>query len=158
MKSWMLIFLPLLILIASCSQSEQVSGPAVQTIDFIVKDKLGSNLSSMAKKVAERTQTYQMIKFELGASETDKLIAIELGLTIEKYQDEWNQNLANAYSEFLTIEEINSLYYNGKHSPYFDKQLKLNRKIGASMQNKSKELLTKVVSEAVSKAFKKVPA
>ncbi|MDO6841343.1 hypothetical protein Q4602_17800 [Paraglaciecola chathamensis] len=158
MKSWKIVFLPLFLIIMSCSEPEQNSGPKIQPVDYIVKESLGSNLSNFARKVARNTQTYKIIESKLGVTETNKIVDAELTLTIKKYQDEWNQNLAKAHSEVLSTEEINSLYYNGKRSPYFEKRMKLQRDIGKSMQSKSKALLTKVVSEAMQKAFKQVAA
>lgn len=153
MKSWKVVLLTLLLILVSCSEPPQISGPKIQTIDYVVKEQLGDNLSKFASKIARTTLTYKLIESKLGSTEANKIVDAELVLPIEKHQDEWNQNLANAHLEFLSTEEINSLYYNGKNSPYFDKRTKLQQKIGASMKIKSKALLTKVVSEVMKNTF-----
>ena len=158
MKLCGFLLLPLIIMLAmGCSEHEQVTGPEVQTIDYIVKAKAGSNLTKLAYKVARTTQTYKVIDSKVGSIEANKILEIELNRTILKYQPQWNQNLADAHSEYLSDEEINSLYYNGKNSPYFEKLVELHGKIGVTMQEKSKDLLTKIVSEAMQGAFKQLP-
>lgn len=157
MKSWMFLLLPFLFTITSCSKPTQISGPTIQSIDYVLKENLGSSLSTFAKKVAKSTQTYAMIKSQLGTAETDKLVNQELDLIIKKYQSQWNTNLAIAYSEFLNSKEINSLYYNGQNSPYYKKRVKVHKDVGVSMRSKSSSLLTKVVSESMQRAFKRLP-
>lgn len=157
MKFWKTIFLLAFIVLSGCSESQQANGPEVQTIDYIVKEMLGGNLSTLARKVSKATETYRIIESKLGTSEANRLVDAELGLAIRKYQGEWNENLAESYSEVLTPEEINSLYYNGKGSPHYDKKMRLQRDIGMRMQRKSRALLEKVVSEAMQKAFKSLP-
>ncbi|WP_417552241.1 hypothetical protein [Marinomonas fungiae] len=158
MKLCGFLLLPLIIMLAmGCSEHEQVTGPEVQTIDYIVKAKTGSNLTKLAYKVARTTQTYKVIDSKVGSIEANKILEIELNRSILKYQSQWNQNLADAHSEYLSDEEINSLYYNGKNSPYFEKLVELQSKIGVTMQEKSKDLLTKIVSEAMQGAFKQLP-
>ena len=158
MKLCGFLLLPLIIMLAmGCSEHEQVTGPEVQTIDYIVKAKTGSNLTKLAYKVARTTQTYKVIDSKVGSIEANKILEIELNRSILKYQSQWNQNLADAHSEYLSDEEINSLYYNGKNSPYFEKLVELQGKIGVTMQEKSKDWLTKIVREAMQGAFKQLP-
>jgi hypothetical protein len=157
MKSWMLLFLPFLFIVTSCSESKQTSGPRIQSIDYVLKENLGNSLTTFAYKVSKSTQTYAMIKAQLGDEQTDKLVSQELDLAIEKYQSEWNANLAESYSEFLTSDELNSLYYNGRNSPYYKKRVKVHKDVGISMREKSSGLLTKIVSESMLKSFKQVP-
>jgi hypothetical protein len=157
MKSWMLLFLPFLFIVTSCSEAKQTSGPTIQSIDYVLKENLGNSLTTFAYKVSKSTQTYAMIKSQLGAEQTDKLVSQELDLAIEKYQSEWNANLAESYSDFLTSDELNSLYYNGRNSPYYKKRVKFHKDVGLSMREKSSGLLTKVVSESMLKSFKQLP-
>ena len=118
MKRWKILLLTLFLVLAGCMEPEQVSGPKVDPIDYIVKEGLGNNLSSFARRASRKTQTYRIIESKLGDTEANRVVGEELALSIEEHQDEWNRNLAKAYSELLTIEEINSLYYNGKRSQY----------------------------------------
>jgi hypothetical protein len=154
MKLWKIVLLPMILIVLGCTESKQVSGPTVQHIDFVVKNKMGEkNLSSLARKVAKNTQTFRNIESIIGAKETNNIVNEELALTMKKYQGEWDLNLAEAHSEFLNSVEINSLYYNGKNSPFYEKIKKARPDIGKSMQNKSKDLLSKIVSEAVQKSI-----
>ena len=79
----------------------------------------------------------------------------ELSITVPKYQDEWNRNLAQAYSGLLTSEEFESLAVLKQQSPYMQKFLAARVKAGTAMQAKSKDLLIKVVSEALNSSFRK---
>jgi len=106
------LLLPL-IFILSCSDAKQITGPQVSAIEYIEKLKIGSNLSSISYRAIKITQTYQMIVSKKGRSEANKIVKYELNKSINHYQKKWDSNLAEAYLEFLTISEINSLYYNG---------------------------------------------
>lgn len=108
----------------------------------------------MAKKVSRATETYRIIESKLGTSKANRIVDSDLDKTIGKYQSEWNRNLAQSYSEVLSLEEINSLYYNGKNSPYFTKRMSLQGRIGSVMQRKSRALLEKVVKKALQSALK----
>jgi len=140
----------------SCSNPEEITGPQIQPVAYIVKENLGSNLTNFAYRTAQVTQTYKIIQSKVGKSEAKAIIEKELDKAIKIYQQQWNDNFALAHSEHLSIKEINSLYYNGKYSPYSEKRSKLQSKIGTTMQSLSKDLLTKVVSEALQDAYKKV--
>lgn len=57
MKLCRVLLLSLIMLLAmGCSKYEQVTGPEVQTIDYIVKAKTGSDLP----KLARTAQTYRI--------------------------------------------------------------------------------------------------
>lgn len=147
------LLLPLIFLV-SCSDAKQITGPQVTAVEYIEKFGIGSNLSSISHKAIKVTKTYQIIVSTKGESKANKIITAELKESISKHQKQWDSNLAKAYLEFLTINEINSLYYNGTSSPHSKKQRQLQSKIGASMQGKSKKLLLTVITETLEKSFK----
>jgi hypothetical protein len=151
----LLILSALLASLLGCSKTEQITGPQIQAVDYIVKAELGSNLTRFAYSKAKVTQTYQTIQSEIGNDEAQRIIAIELDKAIKKHQQQWNENLAQAHTGYLTNKEINSLYYNGKNSPYSIKRNKVQIKIGKRMQSSSDDLLAKVVSEGLQEAYKK---
>ena len=89
----------------------------------------------------------------LGEADTDDYIKRALEQTTAKYQDQWNQNLALAYSQHLSDEAIQSLHYNGKHSPFFEELSQQQTAIGKTMQESSRELLKQVISETLDTAY-----
>lgn len=151
------LLLPL-IFVFSCSEAKQISGPQVTAVAYIEKLKIGGNLSSISHRAIKRTQTYNIIVSKKGKSEANKIVKNALNESIDTHQKQWDINLAEAYLEFLTISEINSLYYNGTNSPFTEKQRSMQSKIGTSMQAKSNKLLSTVISEALAKSFKSVQA
>ena len=116
--------------------------------------RIGENLMSMSYQAALLTTTQQGIAKSLGAKRANEMLKEELAITVPKYQDEWN-NLAQAYSGLLTSEEFESLAVLKQQSPYMQKFLAARVKAGTAMQAKSKDLLIKVVSEALNSAFRK---
>ena len=89
----------------------------------------------------------------MGDSEGRELIKETFDTTVSKYQHEWDSNLADSYLEHMSIEEINSLYYNGKKSIYSDKENNVKSDIGDSMKSKSSDLLKTVISESLNVAY-----
>ncbi len=136
-----------------CTEYEQKSGQLVDALNYIKKEKRGNNLSLLAAKVAKVTQTYKMMVKKEGQGKADILLANALRDSIAKYQHQWDENLAQAYSEHLNQTEINSLYYNGKNSPFYKKQMSLQKSIGNKMKALSDKLLNTVVSDALQNAF-----
>ena len=151
------LLLPLMFVL-SCSESKQISGPQVSAVAYIERLKIGGNLSSISHRAIQITQTYKIIVSIKGKSEADKIVKNALNKSINNHQKKWDSNLAEAYLEFLTISEINSLYYNGSKSPYSKKQRSMQAKIGTSMKSKSEKIVTTVIGEALAKAFESVKA
>jgi hypothetical protein len=146
----------LVIPVFGCSEYEQKTGPEIEFIDYVKQDNLGSNLTSFSYRVAKTTETYKIIVSKVGKEKANEIIDKELKRTIAKFQEQWDSNLAIAHSKHITKLEVNSLYYNGKESPYFKKRRTLQRKIGDSMKELSGQLLTKVVSEAMQNSYAEV--
>lgn len=117
--------------------------------------RIGENLMSMSYQAALLTTTQQGIAKSLGVKRANEVLKEELSITVPKYQDEWNRNLAQAYSGLLTPEEFESLAVLKQQSPYMQKFLAARVKAGTAMQAKSKDLLIKVVSEALNSSFRK---
>lgn len=144
------------LILAGCTEQKQETGPAVDAKEYIKKFEIGKNFSLLSQKVAKTTQTYMMIASIIGKQKTDSLVSKELNISVSNHQAEWDYNLANSYLEYLSLSEINSLYYNSTNSPYFTKQRSMQSKISTSMQIKSKKLLAKTVTEALTNAYKSV--
>lgn len=114
---------------------------------------LGSNLSSMSFSAAMMTQTYQGISQKIGPAKAREILKKELEKTVPKYQEQWDQNLADSYSSLLNPGEMLSLTKLKQKSPYVSKFRAVQYQAGANMQAKSKDLLTTVISEALNSAF-----
>ena len=124
-------------------------------IDYVQKEKLGSNLKAFSQRAVKNSQTYKMIVSEIGQKDTERLVNRELELIISKYQSKWDSNLAKAYSEYISQTEITSLYNEGNKSPHINKLNKNRRNIGLAMQKLSTPLLQSVVSEALKNSYNK---
>lgn len=122
-------------------------------VAFVEKTGLGNNLERMALRVAMNTQTYRMLDADIGKSDAASLVKKHIRIVTQSYQNEWNDNLAEAYLDHFSIEELNSIYTEKKSSPYIEKFQAKQKDVGASMQVRSKVLLQKVVAEALKNAF-----
>ena len=129
------------------------SNPEDDALVFVKNTGIGNNLERIAIRVAMDTQTYRMINADVGKTAAANLVKKHIKITTRDYQDEWNENLAASYLEYLSAEELNSIYNDKKSSPYLEKFQARQNDVGASMQHRSKNLLQKVVSEAMKNAF-----
>ncbi|MGY8773161.1 hypothetical protein [Spongiibacter tropicus] len=82
-----------ILLVTSCSKLGQVSEPKINALDYVIKEQLGSNLTTIANKVFRTTQTYRMIDSEVGIVEADKIVMENLEGNISEYREQWNQKL-----------------------------------------------------------------
>ena len=55
---------------------------------------------------------------------------------LPKYQDQWNKNLASAYAEHFTPEEMESLTRGKQKSPYLSKFKEKETQVDTAMQTK----------------------
>ena len=124
---------------------------------LVEKQRLGDNLASISQQLALTTQTYRNIVQVMGAEKAQALVSAELEKARPKYQREWDKNLAAAYAEYLSENELRSVGEQGKASPYAAKFLAVQSNVGKSMQSRSTPLLTQLVNEALRNAFVQVP-
>ncbi len=102
------------------------------------------------------TETYRIIVAKTTSSEAREILNKELDKTLPKYQQQWNENLALAYLEYLTSQELNSVFTERNSSPYLKKFQEKQADIGQSMQRKSSDLLVKAVAEVIGNAFQSI--
>jgi hypothetical protein len=136
----------LVCLLAACSRPPHIepqttSDPAA---DLVHNFGVGSSLEHMADSVAQATHTNGMLPPGKAAAEIHKLLP--------KYQPQWDANLAKAYSNHLSSEELRSLATSGRSSPYFAKLKRVQPLVSADMQVMSKGVLEQLVTEALSNA------
>lgn len=122
-------------------------------LSMVERRNIGSNMSDMAWQAVQPTTTFAMILFEVGAFKANHLLRSELAKARPKYQPQWNQNLAESYARFFTVEELRSLERDGKASPVAEKLQRVWNELGVDMKAHSQELLAKYAGEALSKAF-----
>ncbi len=144
--------LAVLLLSSSSAFAADASSAA---LEMVKKLRLGDNLGTMGSQVATNTQTYRNMVQMVGADRAQALIRDELSKTRPKYQDQWDRNLAAAYAESFTSNELESIAEKQKASPYANKFLAKQSDVGRSMQSKSTGLLQQYVAEALNSAFSK---
>ncbi len=126
-----------------------------EALKFVQELKVGNNLPAMALKIGKNTQTYRMLETQLGRAEASKLFSEEVMAALPDFQDEWNANLAKAYAEAFSSEELNSLILEKEKSPAFKKLQTSQRSVSASMKKRSEKIPSLLVAEALENAFGK---
>jgi hypothetical protein len=117
--------------------------------------RLGQNLGGMSYKLSKVTTTYQGIAAKVGPQKADEMLLVELAITVPRYQDQWDRNLAKAWTPLMTSSEFDSVAAEKQKSPYAAKFLSLQNQAGAAMKADSEKLLVTVMAEALNRAFEK---
>ncbi|MGI4856317.1 MAG: hypothetical protein ACRYHA_05210 [Janthinobacterium lividum] len=118
----------------------------VQRYDF------GRNLQSIGLNVARDSHAYPSIVQALGDHAGDALVHEKLVQFAPKYQEQWDANLAAAYSAVYTEDELRSFAEKGPES---DRIAEFNAKrgdVGSIMRDKSEALLNAYVADALNSA------
>jgi hypothetical protein len=133
-------------LLVSCSKSPRIVAQetADPAADLVHNFGVGSNLERMANSVAKSTHTNGSLSPGQATAEIHKLLP--------KYQPQWDENLAKAYANHLSAEELRSLAKSGRSSPYFGKLEQVQPMVSAEMQQMSKGILQNLVTEALTNA------
>lgn len=114
---------------------------------------MGSNLEQMAVQVSKATHTYGEVVEKHGTN-APTIVRQEIHKLLPDYQLRWNQNLANAYSSHLSVDELRSLAKDGKSSPYVSKLLSAQSAVATDMKSSSTAILTDLVTKALTNAIK----
>ena len=142
---------PLWAALALCSAMAAAAEPDAAAA-LVERMKLGEGFAELAYEVAAKTQTYRALAQSAGLRRAQDAVREELERALPKYQPRWDRNLADAYAETFTREELDSLAEKQNASPYFDKFQVRQSQVGRSMQAKSNALLRDLVSEALKNA------
>jgi hypothetical protein len=110
---------------------------------------LGNNLGTMSYNFSKITQTHLGVASKVGPEKADQMLRAELAVTVPKYQDQWDKNLAQSWAPLMTNEEFASVASQKQQSPHFPKFMSLQNQAGATMKAKSQTLLTTVMAEAL---------
>lgn len=144
------LFLLLSVSVAFASEAGDAALSMVKTL------RLGNNLVPMALQVATSTQTYSQIVNEVGDVKAKGFVMVELDNALPEFQEQWNKNLAQSYAAYFDPSELRSIASEKQASKYFPKFQAKQTEVGKMMQDKSRGLLDEFVTEAVTKAFKRV--
>lgn len=120
--------------------------------EFVQRRHMGANLKTLALKVAQRTQTFLMLKAKVGAADAAHRVADALDRQAPRFAPRWDASLATIYARNFTAEELRSLTAQGADSRYAAKLADKQGAIGADMQRVGTPLLTQYVSAALSDA------
>jgi hypothetical protein len=123
--------------------------------ELVRRQHLGSNLKTIALATAVRTQTFAILVKQMGVSKAQAVVSTELDAHAREYEGRWDQNLASAYAQHFTSEELASLASEGRNSRYVRKLGEQQGAVGASMERLSKPLLVEYVSASMNSAFSK---
>lgn len=148
--------LSIIVALSGLSVATFAATPEAIALQLVEKYRFGENLRSMSYQSATLTQTYGMIVEKLGEQQAKSIIKQEIDKLIPEYQPQWNKNLAFCYSQFISVDKLQSILDEGPASQHSNEiRSKLNE-IGPLMQAKSagilNELLTKAITSALTKA------
>ncbi|WP_268797422.1 hypothetical protein [Pseudomonas huanghezhanensis] len=122
---------------------------------FVQDHHLGESLGWLGYQVASRTVTFATIVDAVGRTQAQTLVQDELQSLQPRYQPEWDRNLAAAYAQSFTPEELKQLDVGEPAQPLANKFRTKQRDVGMDMKGRSSELLKVYVSTALDSALKK---
>ncbi|OZI71229.1 hypothetical protein [Bordetella genomosp. 12] len=144
----------------SCSMAglAQAAGPLDAAREMVARQDLGVALLPMGMAAALRTQTYAGLVQHLGAEKAHALLEEELKRAAPTYRAQWEENLAQAYSQFFTAAELQSVADKGDAAPEAAKMQETANQVGAAMMQLSAPLLSQYVADALLGAQKRASA
>jgi hypothetical protein len=154
----------LLGLVATLVAHHAISTPAVlgagqdAALAMVRELHLGGNFPVMVLTAVSQTQTFKMLVAEAGLAKARRFVSSHMDAVIPKYQAQWDRNLADAYAEHFTTQEMLSIIQEKRASPYAKALQERQRDVGVGMQRRSTELLSKVATEVLAGAYAEVTA
>jgi len=151
--------LALLALLLLDAPSSALAAPSNDSaLVFVQQRHLGDSLAWLGYQVASRTATFAAIVQKVGKVQAQTIVQDALQHQQPDYQEQWNRNMAAAYAESFTPEELRQLN-EGNPSPALAEKFRVKQKdVGISMKAKSGELLKSFVANALLEAQNKVSA
>lgn len=119
---------------------------------YVLRQKVGQNLTSIAWVVIIDSKPYDDIKKKLGTTGAQDLVTRELQAVLPPYQAEWNSNLAYAYSRHFTAVELKSLTAEGQASMHARKLREKQGDIGQDMIATAEPVLKAFINKALANA------
>jgi len=144
MRRWILCLLVGLYFVPAMAGAVEETTPEERSLFLVKMYRFDKTLRPISYRLASNTQTFRMMVDEVGAEKAERMMRSELNKVIPQYQEQWNQNLAAAYAEVLSEEEVRSLTYDGAQSQH----------VGVLKQG----LLSEMVTQAMTAAYRRLPA
>jgi hypothetical protein len=123
-------------------------------LDMIQQMHLGNNLKALGFAAATNTETYRGVVLKKGADTARQMLIAQIEIVAPRYQARWDQNLAAAYLDYFTPDELESVFNAKSDSPYFNKFFSMQSQVGQSMQSRSTKLLTDMTAEIIAALFR----
>lgn len=136
-------------LMLALSGVAQAAGPLDAARDLVAKQSLGVAMLPMGLAAAIRTETYAGIVKQIGPEKAQALLEEELKRAAPTYRKQWDENLAQAYSQFYSAAELKSVAQKGDAAPEAPKFQKGANEVGAAMMQLSSPLLSQYVADVL---------
>ncbi|NBB12499.1 hypothetical protein [Pseudomonas sp. SLFW] len=137
------------------AQPPATASTAPDALAFVKDHHLGESLGWLGYQVASRTVTFTTIVEAVGRTKAQEIVKDELQYLQPQYQQEWDRNLAAAYSASFTPDELTALDAGDPPPEIANKFRAKQRDVGMDMKGRSSELLKVYVSTALDNALKK---
>lgn len=143
----------LLVLLLSLSANLGPSALASEVDDsalaFVEDRHLGESLGWLGYQVASRTATFGSIVEAVGKTQAQTLVKDELQRMQPQFQAQWDRNLAAAYAQSFSADELRALN-RGDDQPMLSNKLRAKQNdVGMDMKARSADLLKDYVSQAL---------
>jgi hypothetical protein len=137
------------------AQRADDSGPA---LEFIQKTGMSKNFLLLVGQSSVQTQTFKIIAANYGIDGAKSYLIAAMTKALPKYEGEWNRVMARIWAKHLSVEEMNSLTTLGQRSPFFQKLMAAQEKVGPEMQSELQPLLNSAVADSIAIAFEESSA
>lgn len=152
-RTWVnLLCVVLLSLWPSAGQGIRASEVDDSALAFVEDRHLGESLGWLGYQVASRTATFGSIVEAVGKTEAQTLVKDELQRLQPQFQQQWDRNMAAAYAQFFSADELRALN-RGDGQPMLANKLRAKQNdVGMDMKARSADLLKDFVSQALNNA------
>ena len=137
----------LLVLPASADEPPIPDQPSAAAMDFVGQFS-DAHLSAMLSRIGARQQPMVALS-QLHGQMLAAVFDAEIAKSVKQYGPEWQRNLARAWTEMLTDDELTSLRADGADSPHSEKYKRLSATAGQRMQTVSQDLFRKILGETI---------
>jgi hypothetical protein len=135
------------------AEHDALASEADESAQAFVQDRhLGESLGWLGYQVASRTATFASIVEAIGKTQAQALVKGELERLQPAFQAQWDRNLADAYAQFFTADELRSLNTGEGTQMLANKLRAKQNEVGVEMKARSAELLQNFVSQALDNA------
>ena len=140
--------------VAPMAQASEVDDSALA---FVEERHLGDSLGWLGYQVASRTVTFGTIVNAIGKTQAQTLVKDELQRLQPQFQAQWDRNLAAAYAQAFTADELRALN-KGDDPPMLANKLRAKQNdVGMDMKARSADLLRDFVTQALDNAQASLP-